>query len=54
MSPAPDPDHGIRLNPPKGERRVWYAEDQVVVVATDHHHLPTIAAEDRGPALNPR
>ncbi|MFJ1800614.1 NAD-binding lipoprotein [Streptomyces sp. NPDC088180] len=37
-------DHGIRLNPPKGERRVWHAEDQVVVVATTHHQLPTVAA----------
>ncbi|MFJ9112463.1 NAD-binding lipoprotein [Streptomyces sp. NPDC102283] len=36
-------DQGIRLNPPKGERRVWHAEDQVVVVATAHH-LPTVAA----------
>ncbi|MFJ5049680.1 NAD-binding lipoprotein [Streptomyces sp. NPDC088719] len=36
-------DHGIRLNPPKGERRVWHAEDQVVVVATAHQ-LPTVAA----------
>ncbi|MFI7285580.1 NAD-binding lipoprotein [Streptomyces anulatus] len=51
-------DHGIRLNPPKGERRVWYAEDQVVVVATDHH-LPTITAgpdesATAGTALSPR
>ncbi|MGW6290000.1 CASTOR/POLLUX-related putative ion channel [Streptomyces sp. NPDC055107] len=37
-------DHGIRLNPPKGERRVWHAEDQVVVVATAHPRLPTVAA----------
>ncbi|CAM5623883.1 S.griseus streptomycin-3'-phosphotransferase protein OS=Streptomyces griseus OX=1911 PE=4 SV=1 [Streptomyces griseus subsp. griseus] len=37
-------DQGIRLNPPKGERRVWYAEDQVVVIATDHHGPPAPAA----------
>ncbi|MEU4180245.1 NAD-binding lipoprotein [Streptomyces sp. NPDC026589] len=47
-------DHGIRLNPTKGERRVWHAEDQVVVVATDHHNLPTVAAGDCGTALSPR
>ncbi|MFC8078166.1 NAD-binding lipoprotein [Streptomyces sp. NPDC057307] len=29
------PDHGVRLNPHKGERRVWSAEDQVVVVTTE-------------------
>ncbi|MET9900513.1 NAD-binding lipoprotein [Streptomyces sp. NPDC006446] len=29
------PDHGVRLNPHKGERREWGAEDQVVVVATE-------------------
>lgn len=29
------PDHGVRLNPHKGERREWSAEDQVVVIATD-------------------
>ncbi|MFB8031245.1 NAD-binding lipoprotein [Streptomyces sp. NPDC056465] len=27
-------NRGVRLNPPKGERRVWSAEDRVVVVAT--------------------
>ncbi|MGC4930294.1 CASTOR/POLLUX-related putative ion channel [Streptomyces cyaneofuscatus] len=43
-------DHGIRLNPPKGERRVWYAEDQVVVIAREHHHLPSIAAGPDGSA----
>ncbi|MCI3220683.1 NAD-binding lipoprotein [Streptomyces sp. NP-1717] len=37
------PDHGVRLNPHKGERRAWSAEDQVVVVATDPVH-PTEAA----------
>ncbi|MFD6533784.1 NAD-binding lipoprotein [Streptomyces sp. NPDC060184] len=31
---APGTDHGVRLNPPKGERRVWSAGDQVVVVGT--------------------
>ncbi|MGV9701575.1 CASTOR/POLLUX-related putative ion channel [Streptomyces sp. NPDC003483] len=29
------PDLGVRLNPHKGERRVWDAEDQVVVVASE-------------------
>lgn len=29
------PDHGVRLNPHKGERREWSAEDQVVVVTTE-------------------
>lgn len=38
-------DHGIRLNPPKAERRVWYAEDQVVVVATDGLPPPSITGE---------
>lgn len=33
-------DHGIRLNPPKGERRVWYAEDQVVVIARNTTTCP--------------
>jgi Trk K+ transport system NAD-binding subunit len=32
---ATPPDHGVRLNPHKGERRVWSAEDEVVVVTTD-------------------
>lgn len=35
-------DHGVRLNPPKSERRVWDAEDQIVVVATDRPHLPSV------------
>ncbi|MFE2136605.1 hypothetical protein ACFW9X_26040 [Streptomyces sp. NPDC059466] len=29
------PDLGVRLNPHKGERRAWDAEDQVVVVASE-------------------
>jgi voltage-gated potassium channel Kch len=29
------PDHGVRLNPHKGERREWGPEDQVVVVAAE-------------------
>ncbi|MFC8824092.1 NAD-binding lipoprotein [Streptomyces sp. NPDC057137] len=29
------PDHGVRLNPHKGERRAWSAEDQVVVITTE-------------------
>ncbi|MER5383127.1 NAD-binding lipoprotein [Streptomyces sp. NPDC002688] len=29
------PDHGVRLNPHKGERHEWSAEDQVVVVAAE-------------------
>ncbi|MFF2183964.1 NAD-binding lipoprotein [Streptomyces sp. NPDC058155] len=40
------PDHGVRLNPHKGERREWSAEDQVVVVATD----PIDLTETAGPA----
>jgi Trk K+ transport system NAD-binding subunit len=32
---ATPPDHGVRLNPHKAERRVWSAEDEVVVVTTD-------------------
>ncbi|MEW2164842.1 NAD-binding lipoprotein [Streptomyces sp. NPDC007084] len=32
---AVSPAHGVRLNPPKDERREWSAEDQVVVVATE-------------------
>ncbi|MFI6335732.1 NAD-binding lipoprotein [Streptomyces sp. NPDC050535] len=32
---AMPPGHGVRLNPHKGERREWSAEDQVVVVATE-------------------
>lgn len=49
-------DHGIRLNPPKSERRVWHAEDQVVVVATDRHHLPTVAAgpDESATAVSPQ
>lgn len=39
------PDHGVRLNPHKGERREWSAEDQVVVVATD----PIDLTEPAGP-----
>ncbi|MFD9866522.1 NAD-binding lipoprotein [Streptomyces niveus] len=38
------PDHGVRLNPCKGERREWSAEDQVVVIATDPIELPRPAA----------
>ncbi|MFI1439710.1 CASTOR/POLLUX-related putative ion channel [Streptomyces fructofermentans] len=37
---AVPPDHGIRLNPHKAERREWSAEDQVVVVATEHTPAP--------------
>lgn len=37
---ATPPHHGVRLNPHKGERREWSAEDQVVVVATDPAGLP--------------
>lgn len=29
------PDHGVRLNPHKGERRLWSTEDQVVVITTE-------------------
>ncbi|MFB7050313.1 NAD-binding lipoprotein [Streptomyces microflavus] len=37
-------DQGIRLNPSKGERHVWSAEDHVVVVAGDRD-LPTAPSE---------
>ncbi|MEU4098407.1 NAD-binding lipoprotein [Streptomyces sp. NPDC026673] len=43
---ALSPDHGVRLNPHKGERRVWSAEDQVIVVATE----PAGPAEPSDPA----
>ncbi|MGW0860390.1 CASTOR/POLLUX-related putative ion channel [Streptomyces sp. NPDC002690] len=42
---APGTDHGVRLNPPKAERRVWSAGDQVVVVGTP----PGRAAGPSGP-----
>ncbi|MFF4021016.1 hypothetical protein [Streptomyces sp. NPDC001843] len=29
------PGHGLRINPPKAERRHWRAEDEVVVVGKD-------------------
>lgn len=29
------PDHGVRLNPHKSERREWSTEDQVVVITTE-------------------
>ncbi|MFH8414504.1 CASTOR/POLLUX-related putative ion channel [Streptomyces collinus] len=29
------PDHGVRVNPPKSERRRWTADDEVIVVGTD-------------------
>ncbi|MYV54661.1 NAD-binding lipoprotein, partial [Streptomyces sp. SID3212] len=38
------PDYGVRLNPPKGERREWGAGDHVVVVTTD----PTVSARTAG------
>lgn len=40
-------NRGIRLNPPKEERRVWSAQDHVVVVATTGHGALTSPA---GPA----
>ncbi|MEV3930029.1 NAD-binding lipoprotein [Streptomyces sp. NPDC049944] len=40
-------NRGIRLNPPKEERRVWSAEDHVVVVATTGRRPHTIPG---GPA----
>ncbi|MER5727196.1 NAD-binding lipoprotein, partial [Streptomyces sp. NPDC002138] len=43
------PDHGVRLNPHKGERRVWSAEDEVVVVATERDD-PTERDGPVGPA----
>ncbi|MET9482875.1 NAD-binding lipoprotein [Streptomyces sp. NPDC006638] len=38
------PDYGVRLNPPKAERREWGAGDHVVVVTTD----PTVPARTPG------
>ncbi|MGW4840263.1 hypothetical protein [Streptomyces sp. MBT55] len=35
----------MRLNPPKAERRVWNAEDQVGVVATDRPPPPSDIGE---------
>ncbi|MET9556214.1 NAD-binding lipoprotein [Streptomyces sp. NPDC006645] len=43
------PDHGVRLNPHKSERREWSAEDQVVVITTEATEA-TEAAEVTGPA----
>ncbi|WP_425086310.1 CASTOR/POLLUX-related putative ion channel [Streptomyces liangshanensis] len=43
---ASAPDYGVRLNPHKGERRVWAAGDLVVVVTTD----PTVPARGTGTA----
>ncbi|MFD3523888.1 NAD-binding lipoprotein [Streptomyces sp. NPDC058653] len=34
------PDHGVRLNPHKAERRLWSADDQVVVVTTEAVDVP--------------
>ncbi|MFJ8887782.1 NAD-binding lipoprotein [Streptomyces sp. NPDC102402] len=39
---------GVRLNPPKEERRVWSAEDQVVVVAATGRGTPTAPAGAAG------
>ncbi|WP_455770879.1 CASTOR/POLLUX-related putative ion channel [Streptomyces bobili] len=38
---ATPPDHGVRLNPHKAERREWSPDDQVIVVATDPPTPPT-------------
>ncbi|MET7594557.1 MULTISPECIES: NAD-binding lipoprotein [unclassified Streptomyces] len=50
---ATPPDHGVRLNPPKAERREWTPDDQVILVATDpptspppDAQLPTPTQED--------
>ncbi|MEU8946829.1 NAD-binding lipoprotein [Streptomyces sp. NPDC048489] len=40
------PDLGVRLNPHKGERRVWDAEDQVVVVASEPADPPARPGTD--------
>ncbi|MGW0797390.1 CASTOR/POLLUX-related putative ion channel [Streptomyces sp. NPDC002692] len=40
------PDLGVRLNPHKGERRVWDAEDQVVVVASEPADPPVPPGTD--------
>ncbi|WP_405460993.1 NAD-binding lipoprotein [Streptomyces sp. NBC_00101] len=40
-------DHGVRLNPPKGERRVWGAGDQVVVVGTPRRNPAAPPASPR-------
>ncbi|MEU5973088.1 CASTOR/POLLUX-related putative ion channel [Streptomyces globisporus] len=42
-------DHGIKLNPSKAVRRVWYAEDQIVVIATDRLPPPSIAVNEPAP-----
>ncbi|MFH9668786.1 MULTISPECIES: CASTOR/POLLUX-related putative ion channel [Streptomyces] len=42
-------DHGIKLNPSKAVRRVWYAEDQIVVIATDRLTPPSIAVNEPAP-----
>ncbi|MFF8983819.1 NAD-binding lipoprotein [Streptomyces globisporus] len=42
-------DHGIKLNPSKAERRVWNAEDQIVVIATDRPPPPSTAVNEPAP-----
>ncbi|MDF6022993.1 NAD-binding lipoprotein [Streptomyces sp. JH34] len=47
----PTTGHGVRLNPPKDERRVWSAEDHLVVLATSPGAMSTPApdpADDTG------
>ncbi|WP_327233461.1 NAD-binding lipoprotein [Streptomyces sp. NBC_01317] len=43
------PDYGVRLNPPKGERREWSTGDHVVVVTTD----PTVPGRAAGTVRAP-
>jgi hypothetical protein len=40
------PGHGVHLDPHKGERREWSAEDQVVVVATESVRTNLAAGQD--------
>ncbi|WP_329455731.1 CASTOR/POLLUX-related putative ion channel [Streptomyces sp. NBC_01497] len=44
------PDHGVRLNPHKGERRSWSAEDEIVVVASDTADPAVPTAQAAAPA----
>lgn len=46
---ATPPDHGVRLNPHKAERREWSPDDQVILVATDPPTPPTPDAQVPNP-----
>ncbi|MEV8420364.1 CASTOR/POLLUX-related putative ion channel [Streptomyces niveus] len=43
------PDHGVRLNPHKSERREWSTEDQVVVITTEATDQPHRGDRSRTP-----